>query len=361
MKKALAVFLSILMLLSVCAVGASAASVGDSGTFSVFCYNVAGLPTIDFLTGGEDKDVMQNQIDIGRYVEEKGYDIFATQEDFGYHDNLVAQLTSYQYATQHHGGVPSGDGTNVFTKTYKMYNEKHIPWNTLAGLVEGGADEFSQKGITYVCIEIADGVLVDFYDIHADAYGDEDSQAARLDNFTQLKELIDSRTVDRPVIVTGDFNVYLLGGYDCGLKDLLIDECGLKDSWVELYNNGNYTDASYYKSTVGGTLPDKWGNWDSVERFLYKDGGGIHIDCTSFKYVDVMNRYNKSASDHNAAEAMFSYTVTAESGDQGDLDSGHGTSNFQEFIRKIVAFFKALFLAFSNFDTIKEQLQGYFS
>lgn len=359
MKKILSVFLSVLVLLSACAVGASAAETGDSGKFSALCFNVAGLPSLGYITGGEDKNVLANQIDIGRFVEDGGYDIFATQEDFGYHDNLVKQLTSYSYATQHHGGVPYGDGTNVFTKGHKMYNEQHVTWNTLAGLINDGADQFSQKGITYVCIEIADGVYVDFYDIHADAYGDESSVNARRDNFTQLADMIKNRTVDRPVIVTGDFNAYLFGD-SSELKSILVDGCGLKDAWVEVKNNGDYNDCSSFVKQTGGSWSDKWGKWDSVERFMYKDGGGIKLECTSFEYVTVLNRKGVSASDHVAAEAEFVYTVVSPAGEQGELDDSHGSSGIEEFFRKIVSFFKAIFLIFTNFDEIKEELKNYF-
>ncbi len=355
----LSVFLSILVLLSACAVGASAAETGDSGEFTAFCFNVAGLPSIDYLTGGADKDVLANQVAIGKFVESNGFDIFATQEDFGYHDNLAGQLTSYNYATLHHGGIPYGDGTNVFTKNHKMYNEQHITWNTLAGLIDDGADQFSQKGITYVCIEIADGVLVDFYDIHADAFGSEASTNARRDNFNQLAELINNRTVDRPVIVTGDFNAYLFND-SSNLKSILVDGCGLKDAWVEVKNDGNYDDCSYYIESVGGDWTEKWGKWDSVERFMYKDGGGIKLDCTSFEYVTVLNKKGENTSDHVAASAKFAYTVTAPVGDQGELDSSHGSSGIQEFLRKIVAFFKSILLIFNNFDTIKDELKNYF-
>lgn len=359
MKKVLCVFLSMLMLFSVCAAGSSAADVGTSGEFTALCLNVAGLPDIGYITGGEVRDVMKDQIDIGRFVEAGGFDIFAAQEDFGYHENLAKQLTSYKYATMHHGGIPYGDGTNVFTKGHKIYNEKHIPWNTLAGLIDDGADRFSQKGITYVCIEIADGVLIDFYDIHADASGGDASVNARRDNFKQLAELINSRTVDRPVIVTGDFNAFLFDDASL-LKETLADGCGLKDAWVEIKNNGDYNDCSSFVESMGGIWYEKWGRWDSVERFMYKDGGGIKLDCTSFEYITVLNRSGVNASDHVAASAKFRYTVTASAEEQGKLDEGHGTNGFKEFIRKIVSFFKAITLIFKNFDQIKEELKNYF-
>ncbi len=361
MKKTLSVFLAVFMLLSCCVMYAGAAgnaSAGTSGEFTVFCQNVAGLPDISFITGGEAKNVIHNQVTIGKFVEEKQYDIFAVQEDFGYHDKLVEFMPSYKNQTMHHGGVPSGDGTNIYTRSFPMYNERHIPWNTLYGLVNDGADEFSQKGITYCCIEVADGVLVDFYDIHADAYDGEGSRAARLDNYQQLRDLINSRSVDRPVIITGDFNEYFFGGYH-SLRDVFVTEMGMKDAWIELYNDGNYDfDAPYVNAH-----PDRgqrWGNWDSVERYIYKDGANVSISCEEFEYVSIRTETGASCSDHNGCFGRFTFTVNADTDTSSEeLRSGSGSSGFEEFIRRIVDFFKAIMLIFNNFDQIIADLKGY--
>lgn len=352
MKKWFAVMLSILLLLPVCAGAAAPASAAGTGSFTAFCYNVAGLPSLGFLTGGESVNVIDNQVCIGKFVSEKQYDIFATQEDFGYHDNLAGALQGYNYQTYHHGGVPYGDGTNVFTRSYPIYNEAHIVWDQLYGIADDGADEFSQKGITYVCLKLADDVYIDFYDLHADAYGDAGSLAARQDNFRQLAELINARTVDRPVIVTGDFNAYLFNDASL-LKETLVDGVGLKDAWVEVKNGGNYDDCSYYLETYGGDWTGKWGVWDSVERFMYKDGGGISLACTAFEYVDVLNSKGESCSDHKACEASFTYTVNSVSENIGEGTVVVENNGFAEMLRRIVTFFQKLILGISNFDKVR--------
>ncbi len=353
MKKALSVFLCLLLFASVLSVGVSAAETGASGSFTAFCYNVAGLPDISAITGEESRDVPANQTDIGNYVSAQKYDIFAAQEDFGYHDNLAAALPAYQYQTFHHGIVPFGDGTNTFTRSFPMYNEQHIVWNRLYGVVDDGADEFSQKGITYTVIEIAEGVYLDFYNIHADAYGDPGSVAARTDNFRQLADLINNRAVDRPVIVTGDFNAFVFND-SSRLKEILVDGCGLKDAWVETKNNGNYDDCSEFTARFPGGWQEKWGVWDSVERFMYKDGAGVSLSCDSFAYVQVLNRSGKSASDHNAALAGFTYTVTGDvpTGELKVTDTGF-VAKIKETFRRIVVFFRKLMFGLQNLDKVK--------
>lgn len=352
MKKAISLILSVLMVFSLLAV-AGAAEAEEAASFSVLCYNVAGLPDISFLTGGESRDVPGNQVTIGNYVTEQKYDIFAAQEDFGYHDKLVSALPDYAYRTFHRGGVPFGDGTSTFTRSFPIYNENHIVWDKLYGIADDGADQFSTKGITYTCIEIAEGVYLDFYNIHADAYGDPGSLEARRDNFRQLKELINGRTVDRPVIVTGDFNAYLFND-SSNLKEILVEGAGLKDAWIEIENNGDYDSYDAWLSSHGGTWIDKWGQWDSVERFMYKDGGGVSLTCTDFKYINVRNAKGQDCSDHYAAAANFSYTVADNTTGAGNDLRVVQYNPVQELFRRIVTFFRALSLGINNFDKVRE-------
>ncbi|MBQ6420149.1 MAG: hypothetical protein IJK02_03665 [Clostridia bacterium] len=351
MKKALSVLLTVLLLSAMLAPAALAGTTSGSGSFTALCFNVAGLPSFGYLTGGETTSVVANQGTIGRFVEAGQYDIFATQEDFGYHDNLVSFLKSYPYQTQHHGGVPYGDGTNIFTRNMPMYNETHTVWDQLYGIADDGADQFSQKGITYCCIEVQPGIYIDFYDIHADAYGDEGSVAARRDNFRQLAEMINARTIDRPVIVTGDFNAFLFND-SSALKETLVDGAGLKDAWVEVCNGGNYDDCSAYLSEYGTSWTGKWGVWDSVERFMYKDGGGVTLECTAFEYIWVKTDAGKDVSDHAAASAAFSYSGTMTTPDDASFEKSGSGSTFMEVFRRIVTFFKALFMGLSNIDKV---------
>ena len=354
MKKTISVILAVLLILPfACSFSIKNAAAAETGTFTAFCQNVAGLPDIGFVFGNERTDVKANQTAIGRFVNNGGYDIFATQEDFGYHDTLTAALPDYTYSTFHHGGVPYGDGTNVFTRTAPLYNERHITWDSLYGIADDGADEFSQKGITYVCIKLSDNVYVDFYNIHADAYGDEGSVAARRDNFRQLAELINSRSVDRPVIVTGDFNAFLFDD-SSDLKQTLVDGCGLKDAWVEVKNNGDYDDCSSFVEANGADWTGKWGVWDSVERFMYKDGGGISLVCDAFEYVQILNDKGDPCSDHAGAAVSFTYTVDTPSENIGSDTKVVSGDWIDELIRRIVGFFSALILGIKNFDKVRE-------
>ena len=355
LKKALVFLLCALCVLLPCALGAAAEDGGK--TVSVLCYNVAGLPNLDALTGKPGApDVGGNQTQLGRQLNASAYDVIAVQEDFNYHRYLADELKTYPNKTNHTGGVPGGDGLNVFSRV-PVYNETRTTWEQLYGVIDDGADEMTPKGILYTVLDFGDGILVDLYDIHADAYGDPGSCAARRDNFRQLAEAIEKRGTDRPVIVTGDFNASIHQGSDDGLYETLYAGCSLKDAWVELHNGGDYENFAYWEETVGGGWPNYWGVWDSLEKFLYRDGGGVHVEATSFSYTDFLNNAGESISDHKAAEATFTFTKTDDYTASDTALSVTPAPKKHEFIlKKLLAILTDLIKAIAHWDEAKAYL-----
>lgn len=350
-RKSLAVVLAALMLASVCSFGVSAA---DSGSFSMLNYNVAGLPDPQVLLGNSDNYVIAKETCIGKTLNATGVDVIAVQEDFNYHQYLAAEMTAYKYQTTHSGGIPVGDGMNFYSK-FPVYNTDRVEWNMRSGIIEGGADELTPKGFVCSVIEIAEGVYVDVIDLHADAYEDEGSKAARKDNYVQVAEYVKARKADRPVIVTGDFNAYMLYPHGPEIKDILIDGCGLRDAFAETLNGGNYENADYYLAAHPEMANvSKWGNWDTVERFLYKDGGGVHLDAESIEYICYRDGDGNLLSDHNAAKCVFTYTVAADSNTgKADDMGGDRQSALVMFITKIFNFLQAFVRFISDWDNVK--------
>ncbi len=308
MKKILSLVLSILLVFTFVTVSASAAN--ESVTVNMVSYNVAGLPNVGSWIGKNDVNVSENQKLIGKYLS-SGFDIVAVQEDFSYHENLVSAMSGFNYQTHHTGSFLGGDGMNIFTKNMPVYNETRVSWNAKYGVIESGADELANKGILYTVIDIGEGIYVDFYNIHADAFDTAADKAAREDNFIQLADMINENYAknNRPVIVTGDFNHYFHTSdvANSNMRKHFIQNCGLKDAWVELNNDGNYEDFSKWSDIYGDRY---WGIWDSVEKFLYKDGGGVTLTPESFQYTWTMTDKNTDVSDHGAAECVMTFTKT---------------------------------------------------
>lgn len=314
-------------------------------------FNVAGLPFAAF-TG---TDVAGNQTLAGKYLSQNNFDIVAVQEDFGYHKKLLKGMSGFNYETNHTGGVPGGDGLNIFTKNMPIYNETRVTWNDSYGILSAGSDELTPKGFVYTVIDIGNGIYVDFYNLHADAYGGKGSIAARTSQLKQLAEFIKARSAenDRPVIVTGDFNNCIHTHEDDGAlyKTLYLD-CGLKDAWMEYHNNGDYF--NLYKWHITG-LP-AWGNWDSVERFMYKSGGGVDVVISDFRYVEVLDDDGNAISDHSSAECDFTFIKTADF-IENTQELQVANPKKDSFIHQLMWFLTALFKALSDIGNLPELIK----
>ena len=325
----------------------------EKQTLKTVNFNVAGLP-FGYLSG---ENVIANQKAAAEYLSQNDFDIVAVQEDFGYHKHLVENMSSFKYSTNHSGGIPGGDGLNIFTKNMPVYNETRVSWNEASGILSDGSDELTPKGFVYTVIDVGNGIYVDFYNLHADAYGGDGSKAARTSQYKQLAEFIKARSAenDRPVIVTGDFNNHMHTHEDDGaLYKTLYVECGLKDAWIEYHNDGDYF--NLYKWHITG-LP-AWGNWDSVERFMYKSGGGVDVVVSDFRYVEVRDDTGKVISDHSSAECDFTFIKTT--------DFVENTQKFQinnvspdTFFNRIKWIFKDLVMILSDLYNFPELLKEF--
>lgn len=311
-------------------------------------YNVAGLPRFDGVS------VSDNQLKIAKYIVENGYDVVAVQEDFGSHKSLKKGLIGYEFSTNHTGGVPGGDGLNIFTKNMTIYNEERQQWLKAYGDIAEG-DILTPKGLIHTVIDAGNGVYIDFYNIHADAFDTQGSREARESNFNQVADLIceNHKKYNRPVIITGDFNTFYHATTEenSNIYAIFQERCGLTDAWIELENNGDYFDFSNYNFEES-----YWGEWDSVERFMYKSGGGVEIEAVDFEYVWILDDEGVSLSDHAAAECTIKITLT-EDFTERDFELKEVKQPFyRNFLNTVSWIIKDLIYVFLNLDEMAEML-----
>lgn len=342
LKKIVALMLTASVLLCGFVVQASA----KERTFEIkmLNYNVAGLPRFDGIS------VAKNQIKIAEYIVKNSFDIVAVQEDFGSHKNLKKGLLNYDFSTNHTGGIPGGDGLNIFTKGMPIYNETRQQWLKSFGNIAEG-DTLTPKGLIHTVIYLGRGVYVDIYNIHADAFDTQGSREARESNFNQVADLIckNYEKHNRPVIITGDFNTmyHAMAEANSNMYAIFQERCGLKDAWIELKNNADYFDFSKWYSQG-----DYWGEWDSVERFMYKGGGGIELEAVDFEYTWIVNNEGMRVSDHAAAECTFKFTITKDFTEKEYNLKEVRPSVFRNFFNTISWIIKDLVYIFSNIDEL---------
>lgn len=368
-KKIISVFLCILLVSSIASVSAGAvkadiAPIGTKGSFNALTYNVKGLPIPSSYTD-DNNDAYDNTILIGQLLEAKGYDIISTQEDFNYDTYLRKQLKSYKYMTEHSGGVPLGDGLNVFTKTMALSNTDRQAWAVTHGVIPEG-DELTYKGFMMTTIKIADGVYVDYYDLHADAFGGEVNDATREAEFEQLVKYVNKHSANRAVIITGDFNCSLFSNSSTNIIGKLIEPLGLNDAWAVEYANAydptvtitenhgqeDYSYDQYYKYAENARSMDHsgyWGVFDSVERFLYRDGGGVQLSVKSFAYQNFYDATGKNLSDHAAALCNFNYEVVSHPDYSSEITADTDTNFLFKFLNYIASLLRTLGKLLENY------------
>ncbi len=293
-----------------------------TGTLSLVSFNVDGLPIPAALSSTKRDPIKATKL-IAKQINASGCDILSAQEDFNLHPILKSGL-DMQYATETSGGVAVGDGLNLFSK-YPIYNIGRVPWKSAYGVYDCGSDELTPKGILYCTVEVADGIYIDVYNIHADAWEDEKSMQAKADQFDQLIELVEEHSgTDRAVILTGDFNTnysvfregYKNGQYKIDLCQKLMDNFighGFRDAWIEYNNGGNY-DFTY------GEMYERYGCdyprvWDTLDHVYYRDGAGVSFELIEAVYdgfdCDEIS-WDGHLSDHAAVRTKLSYTANSD-------------------------------------------------
>lgn len=317
-----------------------AAQPAAQGTFSFLNYNIAGLPSLN----ASSEKAAQKKL-LGQKVGADGYDIVAVQEDFSYDADFSAGL-NMPYRTDGSQNVVTGDGLEIFSKT-PLYNVAREGWNKKGGMLWEG-DIISQKGVMMAVAELAPGVYVDVYNLHADAFGGQESVDARYDNFNQTMNFINKYSKDHAVIVTGDFNeAFHFGAEGKYFYSVFVEQLGFADVWAELVNGGSYTDFSGYSG-------DYWGHWDSVECILYRSSDTLTLTPTSHRYINYTDDNGSGLSDHYSAAATFSYAATALSSPDGLTPAKKENLSL---IRIMQVVFADLQYVFSHFDELTTMLK----
>lgn len=271
----------------------AAAAPPSSGTFSVLSYNVAGLP--EGLSSGNPK---ANTPIIGQRI--RPYDIVHVQEDFNHHASLYANNT-HPFRTPTSGGVPFGDGLNTLAN--HPYSELvRDKWDKC-----NGTDCLTPKGFTWSRTRLAEGVVIDFYNVHSNAGDNEADLAARRANISELSRFITANSAGNAVVVAGDTNTRYTRTGD-NIREL-VSANGLTDAWVQ-EERGGVPPAAGDPALVCNeqNVSDAC---EVVDKILFRGNRYITLqlnrygnDNAAFRTAD-----NKMLSDHYPIAADFRWTL----------------------------------------------------
>ncbi|MFF4723803.1 jacalin-like lectin [Streptomyces mirabilis] len=280
---------------------APAAAAADSGTFSVLSYNVAGLPEI-ISSASTPRDTSTTAI--GQRL--GPYDIVHVEEDFNYHAYLYAGDTTHAYRTPTSGGAGIGSGLNTLSKiSYDTDDFERVHWNSCQ--IDSG-DCLTPKGFTFMRERLAEGVYVDFYNLHTNAGTNDGDLASRADNLNQLTAFIQSHSKGNAVVVMGDTNTRYTRTGDTIAEFGAAN--GLTDAWVKLIRGGTPpakgSDALVCDQT-GATVPN---TCEVVDKILYRGSKLVTLNATSYnnEHASFLTSDGLMLSDHDPITAKFTWS-----------------------------------------------------
>jgi hypothetical protein len=289
-----------------------------SGELSVLAYNVAGLP----------QEVSQEQPStdiplISPMLEP--FDLVLTEEDFdwwsgaaagldfvNYHDRLRAEVTHEYQSTQHPGpdavGLDLsagrqppevGDGLGMLSRL-PMEEVARVPWIGCFGgfdTSDGGAgDCLAMKGFSLVTVTLADGLLVDVYNLHGEAGGTETDQALQADGYVQLAAYITEHSEGRAIILGGDTNLHTddehpdgSNGADTEIWEAFLEATGLTDACT----------------ATECPSPGR------IDKFAFRSGGGVELEALSHEFLgdEFVDPAGDPLSDHEPLEVRFRWSA----------------------------------------------------
>jgi endonuclease/exonuclease/phosphatase family metal-dependent hydrolase len=259
-----------------------------AGTFSLLSYNIAGLPEgLSSGTPAASTPVIGERI--------RRYDVVHVQEDFNYHAALYTNDT-HAFRTPTSGGAAFGDGLNTLSD-YPYSDLARDDWNSC-----NGTDCLTPKGFTWSRIRLAEGVSIDFYNLHPNAGSTDADLSARRANITELSSFITAHSAGNAVVVAGDTNTRYTRSGD-NIRELLTTN-GLTDAWVQQERGG-------VPPAVGSPAmvcddAEVTNACEVVDKILYR--GNRYITLTLDRYG------NENAAFRSAAGKMLSdhYPIAAD-------------------------------------------------
>jgi len=265
---------------SACGSGADASS--NHGSFSLLTYNVAGLPQ-----GISSSNPTDNIPQISPRLND--YDVVVVQEDFAFHDQLIADAEHphqsepkpYPYPLDTPandlllaaiaGEKVMNDGLNQFS-IFPFGTLERIEWEMCFGVLTTGAGDCNaEKGFTASDLTLADGVVVRLYNLHAEAGSSPEDAIATESDWAQLAEHIVEHADGRALIVAGDTNLHGDNAEDKIILDRFLDTTGLTDACRALdCDNPDRIDRVMVRSSAAITLTPT--TWLSDDQWLNPEG-----------------------------------------------------------------------------------------
>lgn len=169
-------------------------------------------------------------------------------------------------------------------------------------LDDGAADCGAQKGFSVATHEAASNVMIDVYNLHADAGGHDLDLEARVDNFQQLADFIANGSTGRAVILGGDTNLR----FDSSRRQSQRESDA--STWQRFLTEADLTDVCEVLDC--GDVDERVAQGFKVhDRFAFRSGGGITLRPVShaFEREKFTRDDGEQMSDHDPVAVIFEW------------------------------------------------------
>ncbi|OWY91778.1 hypothetical protein PHMEG_00039504 [Phytophthora megakarya] len=289
-------------------------ALAGANTFSVICYNVAGLPAL--LSSGNPE---VTTVEMGKRISD--WDIANVQEDFNYHAHLY-KGSKQKYRTPTSGGVPFGSGLNTLSNLpFSTLGIDRVKWSECSN--DESADCMTPKGFTLQPIQLADGAIIDVYNLHADAGTSDNDQKARASNLKQLGDYITENSAGNAVIVMGDTNTRYTRELDT-IREFT-QNYNFTDGWIEYVRKGNFPKKG--AEAIKCETVNMTNKCEVVDKIMYRSGKYITLKLDKWNNENkaFLDKDGKGLSDHPPISSTFSWTMNREYSLSKAFGGPHGT------------------------------------
>jgi endonuclease/exonuclease/phosphatase family metal-dependent hydrolase len=253
---------------------------------AVLTYNVHGL---NRLVVDDDPEARMPAISSRL----NAYDVALVQESWDYWDALASQAT---HPVRERGNGPN-PGTFFLTglASFARPAFRAVSRGSLgacAGWLGGANDCLADKGYLRLRLVLANGVAVDFWNLHLDAGDSDDDRAARAAQLESLAAHMAELSGAGPVVVAGDFNLSADEPKDQALLERFRDALQLRDSGARSAGDGRFAHKH-------------------IDYILYRAGAGAELEPVDAGEAREFSDREKTLSDHPALFARMRVTPTS--------------------------------------------------
>jgi hypothetical protein len=241
------------------------------------------------------------------------------QEDFNYHAYIYA-ADNHTYRTATSGPAAVGDGLNT-ASNYPFEDFTRVTWSSC---YPDNGDCLTPKGFSFMRIRLAQGVYVDFYNLHTNAGTSSGDETAREAEWNQLTSWIQANPTGDAVIVAGDTN----SRYTRTADDLqsFVANNGLTDAWVQLELGGTASaagspDLVCNEAAITNTC-------EVTNKVLYRSSKLVTLTPTSYnnEHAKFLDSNGLMLSDMDPILTDFSWTENPSLQQSDDFGGTGGTA-----------------------------------